>query len=69
MFSSGLIDQETALHLLYQGEVLGDSLNIEEIMSRAENQELHDIDMQVQRTEAMAEIGEGTPAADDNLNG
>jgi hypothetical protein len=69
MFTSGLIDQETALHLLYQGEVLDDSLDVEDIMSRAENQELHDIDMQVQRTEAMAEIGEGTPAADDNLNG
>jgi len=65
MFTSGLIDQETALHLLYQGEVLDDSLDVEDILSRAENEELHDMEMQVQRTEAMAEIGEGTPASED----
>jgi len=33
-------------------------------MSRAENEQLKDIEMQVERTSAMAEIGQGTPSAD-----
>lgn len=65
LFNSGIIDQETALQMLHRGEILDDAMEIEEILSRAENEELHDIEMQVERTSAMAEIGEGTPANDE----
>jgi len=61
IFTSGLIDQQTALELLKRGEILGDDVEIDEILSRAENEQLKDIEMQVERTSAMAEIGEGTP--------
>ena len=61
LFNAGIIDQQTALELLHRGEVLNDAADIEEIMSRAESDELAGIEMQVKRTEAMAEIGEGTP--------
>jgi len=64
IFTSGLIDQQTALELLKRGEILDDSVEVEEIMSRAENEQLKDIEMQVERTSAMAEIGQGTPSAD-----
>lgn len=65
MFNSGLVDQETALEILAHGEVLPEDVDVDEIMSNAENDELKDIEMQVQRTSAMAEVGEGTPAAED----
>ena len=64
MFNSGLVDQETALEILQHGEVLSDDVEIDEILSNSENEELADLEMQVKRTEAMAEIGEGTPAVD-----
>ena len=61
LFSAGIIDQQTALEMLHKGEVLDDSVDVEEIMSQTENDELHDIELQVERTEAMAKVGEGTP--------
>ena len=64
MFNSGLVDQETALTMLQHGEVLPEEIDVDEVMSNSENEELADLEMQVKRTEAMAEIGEGTPAAD-----
>ena len=67
LFNSGLIDQETALQILKQGEFLPDDVEIDEIISQTENEELQDLDMQVKRTEAMAEIGEGTPAATEEI--
>lgn len=65
IYTSGLIDHETALELLRRGEVLGDDYDLDGILSRTENEELHDIEMQVERTSAMAEIGEGTPASEE----
>ena len=65
LFTSGLVDHETALTLLRQGELLSDDVDIDEILSRGEAEELRDIEMQVERTSAMAQIGEGTPPAED----
>jgi len=65
MFTSGLIDQETALQLLHQGEILKDDVDIEEILSRSEADELKDIEMQVERTSALSEVGEGTQPNDE----
>jgi hypothetical protein len=55
IFTSGLIDQQTALELLKRGEILGDDVEVDEIMSRAENEQLKDIDMEVTKTEKLAE--------------
>ena len=60
LFTSGLVDHETALTLLRQGELLSDDVDIDEILSRGEAEELRDIEMQVERTSALAEVGEGT---------
>jgi hypothetical protein len=65
LFTSGLLDRETALRILQRGELFDDTIEIEDIMSRAENEQLKDIEMQVERTSALAEVGEGTPPADD----
>ena len=65
LFTSGLIDQETALKILHRGELFDDSVDIEEIIASTEANELRDIEMQVERTSAMAQIGEGTPPAED----
>jgi hypothetical protein len=65
MFTSGLIDQETALNLLHRGEVLDDSVEIEEILSRAENEELHDMENQVKRAEMMQEVSPDEPMSDE----
>lgn len=62
LFTSGLLDRETSLHLLHQGEILDDSLDIDDILSRTENEELHDVEMQVKRTEETPKAGQGTPA-------
>ena len=51
--------------MLQHGEVLPEEIEIDQVMSNAENEELADLEMQVKRTEAMAEIGEGTPANDE----
>ena len=66
MFNSGLVDQATALEMLKHGEVLPEEVEVDQVMSNSENEELADLEMQVKRTEAMAEVGEGTPAAEDN---
>ena len=63
MFNSGLVDQETALEILAHGEVLPEDVDVDEIMSNAENDELKDIEMQVLRTSAMR-VGEGTRLED-----
>ena len=62
LFNSGMVDQETALEMLQQGEFLPDDVEIDEIISQSENDELKDIEMQVQRTEAIAEATPDAPA-------
>ena len=52
-----------ALEILRHGG-LGDDVEIDEILSNSENEELADLEMQVKRTEAMAEIGDRTATAD-----
>jgi len=40
LFTSGLLDQQTALELLKRGEVFDDSMDVEEIMANAEAEQL-----------------------------
>lgn len=65
LFTSGLIDQETALTLLRQGEIITDDMDIQEILSRAENEELHDMENQVKRAEMMQEVTPDEPIDDE----
>ena len=56
MFTSGLIDQETALTLLHQGEILNDDMNIEEILSRSETEQLQSMEQEMSKLEMQTEI-------------
>ena len=66
LFTNGLIDQEVALRLLQEGEVLDDDMDPEAIMAETELEEQQSMERQVEQTAAMAEIGEGTPANDED---
>lgn len=66
LFNAGIIDQTTALELLHRGEILDDATDIDEILQMTEEAEMHSLEMQVERTQAMAEIGEGTPEAEED---
>lgn len=65
LYNSGIVDQQTALEMLQHGEFLPEDVEIEEVMSQAENDELKDIEMQVERTSALSEVGEGTQPNED----
>lgn len=51
LFTSGLIDQETALKLLQKGELLPDDYEVEEIMSETEAKEGQKLEEAMQKTE------------------
>jgi len=65
LFNSGLVDQDTALAMLQQGEFLPEETDPEEVIAATELAEQQDMELQIERTAAMAEIGEGTPANND----
>ena len=48
-----------ALKLLQRGEILDDGMDLDEIMSNAENEELDDLEKEVSRMEELSKIGEG----------
>ena len=50
------------LKLLQRGEVLDDGMDIDEIMSNTEAQELDDLEKEVTRMEELSKIGEGNQA-------
>ena len=56
LFTSGLIDQETALNLLHQGEILKDDMDIEEILSRSETEQLQSMEQEMSKLEMQTEI-------------
>ena len=56
LFTSGLIDQETALNLLHRGEILDDSVQIEEILSRSETEQLQSMEQEMSKLEMQTEI-------------
>jgi Tfp pilus assembly ATPase PilU len=56
LFQSGLIDHKTALEMLKRGEVLGDDMEIDEVMAQAEAEELQSMEQEMQKLEATAEI-------------
>lgn len=64
MFTSGLIDQETALELLHQGEILKDDIDLEEILSRSENEALESMEMEIEKTDKMMSVSDKHESAD-----
>jgi hypothetical protein len=56
LFQSGLLDHKTALEMLKRGEVLGDDMDIDEVMASAEAEELQSMEQEMQKLEATAEI-------------
>ena len=56
LFTSGLVDQQTALELLKRGEVLGDDLDVEEVMANAELEQQKSFEQDLAMVEGQAEI-------------
>ena len=52
------------LKLLQRGEILDDSIDIEEVMSATENEELDDLEREVDRMEQLSKIGEGNQSGE-----
>ena len=59
MVNAGILDKETALKLLQRGEILDDGMDLDEIMSNTETEELDDLEKEVSRMEELSKIGEG----------
>ena len=49
LYNSNILDKETTLKLLRRGEVLQDDVNIDEILSQTENEELEAVEKEVDR--------------------
>jgi hypothetical protein len=56
IFTSGLIDQQTALELLKRGEILSDDMDVEEILANAETEQLQSMEQEMQKLEMQTEI-------------
>ena len=56
LFTSGLLDQETALRILERGELFDDTVEIEEIMARAETEQLESMEQEMSKLEMQTEI-------------
>src|SRR6056300_947699 len=60
LYTSGLLDHETALNLLHQGEILADDVDIEEILSRAEIEQEASMERDMARLEGEVKIAQAT---------
>ena len=61
MVNAGILDKETALKLLQRGEILDDGMDIDEIMSNTETEELDDLEeKEVSRMEELSKIGKSS---------
>ena len=60
MYNAGILDKETVLKMLQRGEILDDSIDLEEVMELTEQQELDDLAKEVDRMTELSKIGEGT---------
>jgi BMFP domain-containing protein YqiC len=56
LFTSGLLDQRSALDLLKRGELLGDDFDVEEAMEAAEQEELASLEQEISKVEAQAQL-------------
>lgn len=65
LFTSGLIDQQTALELLRRGEVLGDDVDIEQVMAGAELEQQKSMENEIALMEAKPTPVVGEPPVGD----
>jgi len=56
LFTSGLLDQETALRILERGELFDDTVDVEEVMARAETEQLESMEQEMSKLEMQTEI-------------
>jgi len=56
IFTSGLIDQQTALELLKRGEILSDDMDVETILATAEAEQLQSMEQDLARMEGEVQI-------------
>jgi hypothetical protein len=66
IFTSGLIDQETALGLLKRGEILGDDVDVEEVLAASESEQLASMEQEMQKLDVETQIAQAyapTPGA------
>jgi hypothetical protein len=56
LFQSGLLDHRTALEMLKRGEVLGDDMDVEEVMEAAEEAEMLKMERELERQEGQMEL-------------
>ena len=63
IYQSGLIDQETALNLLKRGEILGDEVDVEEVLAASELEQQQSMEQEMGKLEMEAEIAAKTAPA------
>lgn len=56
LFTAGVIDRPLALELLQRGEVLQDGDDLEEVADRLEQQDLDEMEKEIAKVDAMAEV-------------
>jgi hypothetical protein len=56
LFTSGLIDQETALKAIGRGEIFGDDFDPETVMANAELEQQKSMEQELTRQEAQMEL-------------
>ena len=59
MYNAGILDKETVLKMLQRGEILDDSVDLDEVLEMTEQQELDDLEKEVDRMTELSKIGEG----------
>jgi hypothetical protein len=56
IYTSGLIDQQTALELLKRGEILGDEVDVEEVLAASETEQLQSMEHDLAVAEGQAQV-------------
>jgi hypothetical protein len=56
LYTNGVIDQETLLRILQRGELLDDSMDLDEIMSGTETEQMESMERELETAEAMSQI-------------
>jgi len=69
LYTNGVIDQETLLRILQRGELLDDSMDLEEIMSGTETEQMESMERELETAEAMSEIEADREPADERAAG
>jgi hypothetical protein len=69
LFTSGLLDQQTALELLKRGEVLSDDMDVESILAASEAEQLQSLEQEMEKLEVTSEIAANNAPEQAPFNG